>query len=74
MTPPSGERQSGTLVAVSLFAVTLRDASGATRTFSRNGDVPKVDIVDPLQGHLDLLKTLTDADMHNLTAFLVTLR
>ena len=71
---PSSERYSGTLVAVSLFAVTLKDESGATRTFRRDGDVPRVEIVDPLQAHLDLLKTLTDENMHNLTAFLVTLR
>jgi cytochrome c oxidase cbb3-type subunit 3 len=74
VTLPSGDKHSGTLLAVSLFAVTLRDGSGVTRTFSRTGDVPQVDIVDPLQAHLDLMKTLTDADMHNLTAFLVTLR
>lgn len=71
---PSGERYSGMLVAISLFNVTVRDAAGAARSFGRDGDVPRIEIVDPLQAHLDLMQTLTDADMHNLTAFLVTLR
>jgi len=71
---PSGERYSGVLVAISLFNVTVRDAAGAARSFGRDGDVPRIEIVDPLQAHLDLMRTLTDADMHNLTAFLVTLR
>jgi cytochrome c oxidase cbb3-type subunit 3 len=44
------------------------------RTFRRSGDVPKVDIVDPLEGHRSLLGVLTDADMHNVTAYLVTLK
>ncbi len=29
---------------------------------------------DPLQWHLDHLRTLTDKDMHDLTAYLVTLK
>jgi len=74
VTLPSGERYAGTLVSVSIFAVTLEEASGARRTFTRNEDVPKVEIVDPLQAHLDLMTTLTDKAMHDLTAYLVTLR
>ncbi len=74
VTLPSGERYAGTLVSVSIFAVTLQDASGARRTFTRNEDVPRVEITDPLQAHLDLMTTLTDKTMHDLTAYLVTLR
>jgi hypothetical protein len=33
-----------------------------------------VQIKDPLAGHRELLKTYTDADMHNLLAYLVTLK
>ncbi len=74
VTLPSGERYTGTLVSVSIFAVTLQDASGARRTFTRNENVPRVDITDPLQAHLDLMITMTDKVMHDLTAYLVTLR
>ena len=29
---------------------------------------------DPLKAHTDMLKKYTDADIHNLTAYLVTLK
>ena len=74
VTLPSGERYAGTLVSVSIFAVTVRDSAGIRRTFARHENVPKVEITDPLQAHLDLMTTLTDKAMHDLTAYLVTLR
>ena len=36
--------------------------------------IPKVEIHDPLQAHTDLLGKYTDADIHNVTAYLVTLK
>ena len=74
VTQPSGETISGTLMWITDFSVTLRDGSGVRRTFARSGDVPKVEVKDPLQWHLDNLRTLTDKDMHDLTAYLVTLK
>jgi cytochrome c oxidase cbb3-type subunit III len=74
VTPVSGPAATGTLLFVTDFEVTLRDAAGVRRTFARNGDVPKVEIKDPIQWHIDKMPTLTDKDMHDLTAFLVTLR
>ena len=65
---------AGTLMWITDFSVTLRDASGTRRTFARDGDAPKVEVKDPLQWHLDHLRTLTDKDMHDLTAYLVTLK
>ena len=59
---------------VSDFHVTLKDASGRRHTFARRGDVPKVEIVDPLHAHVALLRTLSDKDMHDLTAYLSTLK
>ena len=56
------------------FLVTLELADGTSRTFRRDGDVPKVEIRDPLKGHRDLLSVYTDADMHDVTAYLVTLK
>ena len=74
ITQPSGEQMSGTLIYLTDFIVTLRDGAGIQHTFARAGDVPKVEVVDPLQYHLDHMRRLTDKDMHDLTAYLVTLK
>jgi mono/diheme cytochrome c family protein len=70
----SGETISGTLVTVNDFYVTLKDDSGNRRTFTRDNDVPRVAIVDPARAHLDMLLTFSDKNMHDLTAYLVTLK
>jgi len=74
VTLPSGQTFSGKLDYVSEFVVTLIDDNDARRTFTRNGDNPKVVVTDPLQAHLDMLRTLQDKDMHDLTAYLWTLK
>jgi mono/diheme cytochrome c family protein len=74
ITEPDGRATTGDLVSISDFDVVLRDSSGVRHTFARNGDVPKVVLKDPLQAHVDLLPRLTDDQMHNLTAYLVTLK
>ena len=74
VTLPNGRTSQGRLVAITDFYVTLIDDSGTRRTFPRDNEVPKVEINDPLQAHLDMLLKYTDADMHNLTAYLVTLK
>jgi cytochrome c oxidase cbb3-type subunit 3 len=75
VTPASGNVVSGTLVRLTDFEVTLFDPkSGQMRSWLRNGDVPKVAVIDPLQAHVDLLKKWTDDDMHNVTAYLATLK
>jgi cytochrome c oxidase cbb3-type subunit 3 len=74
ITLPSGEKTTGTLLRLDDFSVTVVQADGSQRTFRRTGDTPKVEITDPLEGHRALLGILTDADMHNVTAFLVTLK
>jgi cytochrome c oxidase cbb3-type subunit III len=74
VTLPSGEKISGTLDRIDDFTVSLRDDAGTYRSFSRDGATPKVEVRDPLQAHRDLLSKYTDADIHNVTAFLVTLK
>ena len=72
---PSGESVSGGLVKLTDFEVTIYDAgSGRMRSWLRTGDVPKVVVTDPLQAHLDHLTKWTDADMHNMTAYLAGLK
>lgn len=74
VTLPSGQSVSGTLDRVDDFNVSLRDAEGLFHSFNREGDVPKVAIFDPLKAHTDLLGKYTDTDIHNVTAYLVTLK
>ena len=75
VTLPSGESASGGLVRLTDFDVTLHDAAaGRIRSFLRNGDVPKVVVTDPLQAHVDHLSKWTDTEMHNMTAYLASLK
>jgi cytochrome c oxidase cbb3-type subunit 3 len=74
VTEPSGAKTEGRLVRYDDFTVTLAQADGRLRTFSRDGDVPRVDIRDPLSTHRDLLAVYTDRDIHDVTAYLVTLK
>lgn len=74
VTLPTGQTVEGKLDQIDDFVVSLTEADGTYRSFSRNGDVPKVVVKNPLQPHLDMLRTLDDTDIHNLTAYLVTLK
>jgi cytochrome c oxidase cbb3-type subunit III len=74
VTLPSGQSFSGTLDHIDDFTVSLRDSSGNFHSFTRNGISPKVEVHDPLQAHTDMLGKYTDADIHNVTAYLVTLK
>lgn len=74
VTLPTGETINGTLDHIDDFAITLTDANGQSHSFTRDGDIPKVELHDPMKGHTELLKQYTDADIHNLTAYLETLK
>jgi cytochrome c oxidase cbb3-type subunit 3 len=74
VTAPSGQRVEGTLVRMDSFLVTVKLADGSSRSFRRNGDIPKVVVVDPLQAHKDMLTLYTDKDIHDVTAYLVTFK
>ena len=73
VTPASGESVTGVLVLLDDFNVSLRDASGAYRTFKRGPGV-KVVKDDPLAAHHALLDTITDKDIHDVVAYLETLK
>jgi len=70
----NGQTVEGRLYQIDDFLVSLVDANGNYHSYPRQGDSPKVVIKDPLQPHLDMLRTLKDDDIHNLTAYLVTLK
>jgi len=74
VTLANGEKVSGILDRVDDFSVSLHDSSGEYHSFTREGAVPAVEINDPLQAHTDLLAKYTDADIHNVTAYLATLK
>jgi cytochrome c oxidase cbb3-type subunit 3 len=73
VTLPSGESITGTLKRLDDFSVTLCDAKGEYRSIALNPNV-KVEVEDRLVEHRRLLDQYTDADMHNLTAYLATLK
>lgn len=74
ITLPSGERVEGPLVRIDDFIVTILDADRVPRSFTRNGPVPSVEVIDPVKPHRDLLPSYTDDEVHDLTAYLVTLK
>jgi cytochrome c oxidase cbb3-type subunit 3 len=74
VTLPSGEKVEGRLDRIDDFTVALTTADGTRRAFRTEGDTPKVEVHDPLQPHRELWRTYTDTDIHNVTAFLVTLK
>ncbi|MEO5823508.1 MAG: c-type cytochrome [Vicinamibacteraceae bacterium] len=68
-----GATQSGVLLEESDFYVTLRDADGVVRTVRRAPGM-KVTRTNPLQAHIDLLDRVTDAQIHDVVAYLETLK
>jgi cytochrome c oxidase cbb3-type subunit 3 len=75
VTLPSKQVVKGILVRLTDFDVTVYDPeTSQMRSFLRNGDVPKVDVVDPVQAHMDMWAKWTDTDIHNVTAYLVSLK
>ena len=68
----SGETVSGVLDHMDEFNVSLHDSGGKARTLSRENAT--VDVQDPRSGHSALLPQYTDDDMHNLLAYLETLK
>ncbi len=74
VTLPSGESITGTPIYADDFTVSLREADGTYRSFARHKDSPRVEIKNKLQAHLDQLMQYSDSDIHNLTAYLVTLK
>lgn len=68
----SGETTSGTEAYSDEFVVTLRDKNNRLRTFDRAHH--QIDVKDPLAEHLELLRHYSDDDLHNLFAYLETLK
>jgi cytochrome c oxidase cbb3-type subunit III len=69
----SGETAEGALVYMDDFNVSLRDAAGQHRTWART---PGLSITkeDPYAAHITLLDVYTDANMHDIVAYLESLK
>jgi mono/diheme cytochrome c family protein len=73
VTIPNGAPLSGTLVSMDDFHVALRDKNGEYRSWART---PEMTIVknDPFAPHVALLDRLTDKAMHDVVAYLESLK
>ena len=56
------------------FTVSLIGKDGVYHSFTIHDATPKVVVHNPLQAHIDMLSTFKDDDIHNLTAYLVTVK
>jgi cytochrome c oxidase cbb3-type subunit 3 len=74
VTPSSGPKVEGRLNRIDDFIVILNMEDGSTRSFRRDGDNPKVEVRDPREAHRSLLPGYTDKDIHDVTAYLVTVK
>ena len=72
VTLASGETVAGTLEYLDEFTVGLRDAAGTYRSWPVSTVKVKVDA--PVEAHVALFPKYTDADIHNLMAYIQTLR
>jgi len=74
VTLANGQKLEGTLVRKDDFIVTLIQADGSRRSIARNGSEPKVEVHDPNAAHKQLARALDDKDMHDVTAYLATVK
>ncbi len=72
VTDPLGQTVSGVLEYLDEFTVGLIDETGTYRSWRTRDIRYKVD--SPVHAHVELFSRYTDADIHNLMAYLQTLR
>jgi cytochrome c oxidase cbb3-type subunit 3 len=73
VTLPTGESIAGSLKRLDDFTVSLYDANGDYHSIALDDGV-KVDVEDKLLAHRQLLDRYTDTIMHDVLAYLVTLK
>ena len=64
---------SGVLIYMDDFVVSLQDSTGVSRTFKRTASL-KIEKTDPLEAHHALLDTISDKNIHDVVAYLETLK
>lgn len=73
VTTASGDTLTGTLVYMDDFNVSFQDASGGHRTIRRTAAV-RVVKDDPYAAHIELLSRITDKAIHDVVAYLASLK
>ncbi|WP_263409910.1 c-type cytochrome [Terriglobus tenax] len=74
VTPSKGPAVTGKLDAIDDFYVQITTDDGLAHRFLRENDLPKVEIHDPLAAHRAMFRTIKDKEIHDITAYLVTLK
>jgi cytochrome c oxidase cbb3-type subunit 3 len=74
VTLAEGKKVEGILIRKDDFIVTVRLADGTRRSIAREGDTPKIEVHDPNEAHKKLVPTLDDKNMHDVTAYLATVK
>jgi cytochrome c oxidase cbb3-type subunit 3 len=72
-----GSAISGALQRMDDFMVSLVTAEGEYHSYTRRSATPAITSIgvnDPMAGHRNLFAKLSDDDMHNVTAYLATLK
>jgi cytochrome c oxidase cbb3-type subunit 3 len=72
VTPQSGQAVTGRLAYRDEFTIGLTDSNGWYRAWPTR--LVTFVVTDPLQAHVDQLGKYTDGDMHDVLAYLQTLR
>jgi len=70
----NGQKVTGKLDSIDDFYVAVVTDDGVTHRLLRMNDSPKVEIHDPLEQHRALLRKYDDKDIHDITAYLETLK
>jgi len=73
VTPASGPSISGTVVNLDDFNVALRDSDGEYHSWKRTAAL-KVEKHDPYAAHAEMLDRFTDRNIHDIVAYLETLK
>ena len=73
VTLPSGAPITGVLDKIDDFNVSLRDAEGQYRSYERTPEM-KIEKQDPYAAHNELLELYTDKNIHDVVAYLATLK
>ncbi len=72
ITLATGATVTGPVQTDDEFVIVITDAAGARQTYDKKSVKFKID--DPMSAHFDQLAKYSDADMHNIFAYLDTLK
>ena len=72
VTPTSGTPVTGKLDALDDFYAEVTTPDGTVHRYIRWNGSPKVEVHDPLEPHHEMLRTISDKDIHDITAYLLS--